>query len=144
MNVRIATAVIGAALTLTGCAGTVPAHAPRTSTPAVSARPVTAQPAWPIIEDPTDQAKLGPLFRGNYGERLIHVVVTNRSAVRSNFSVIIAIETADHTQQLTTTIADVQGLEPGQFVKTDALLGTDPLPADAVGKVLTVIRTASN
>ncbi len=78
------------------------------------------------------------------GFRHIEVTVTNNSSKRSNYLIDLSIESANGATQYDTTIASVNNLEPGQTTVADALSVTKDIPVDAIVKVKTVTRLASN
>jgi hypothetical protein len=70
------------------------------------------------------------------------VSVTNSSSERSDYSVTVALESADGSEQIDTTFVSFTGIEPGQSA-TEELYFFDPYPAGATCEVIEVLRTAS-
>jgi hypothetical protein len=78
------------------------------------------------------------------GFRAVTVTVTNNSSKRSNYTVDLAIESPDGATQYDTTYASVIDLEPGQTTTVNAFSITKSIPTDAIVKIKTVSRLASN
>ena len=80
------------------------------------------------------------------GVSYINIPVTNNSSGRSDYFIEVAIESADGATQYETTNAFLDGVEPGQSASARAMVawGTEPAPADATVRVITVQRTASS
>jgi hypothetical protein len=78
------------------------------------------------------------------GFRTVMLTVTNNSSKRSNYMIDLSIESPDGTTQYDTSFASVNNLEPGQTTTVDALSITKTIPADAVVKIKTVSRLASD
>ena len=68
----------------------------------------------------------------------------NNSSERSNYLIDLSIESPDGTTQYDTSFAAVNNLEPGQTTTVDAISITKTIPADAIVKIKTVSRLASN
>jgi hypothetical protein len=87
-------------------------------------------------------ATLGPV--DTLGFRAVSLTVTNNSSKRSNYLIDLAVESPDGAIQYDTSIASVNNLEAGQTTTIDSLPITKTVPADAVVKIKTVTRLASN
>lgn len=68
--------------------------------------------------------------------------VTNSSSERSDYSVTVALESEDGSEQIETAYVSFTGIEPGQSA-TEELYFFDPYPAGATCEVIEVLRTAS-
>ena len=78
------------------------------------------------------------------GFRRSPLTVTNNSSKRSNYMIDLSIESPDGATQYDTSFASVNNLEPGQTTTAEAFSITKTIPADAVVKIKTVSRLASN
>jgi hypothetical protein len=70
------------------------------------------------------------------------VSVSNSSSERSDYSVTIALESADGSEQIDTTFVSFTGIEPGQSANEE-LYFFEPYPAGATCRVIEVYRSAS-
>jgi hypothetical protein len=87
-------------------------------------------------------ATLGPVDA--LGFRAVSLTVTNNSSKRSNYLIDLSVESPDGAIQYDTSIASVNNLEAGQTTTIDSLPITKTVPADAIVKIKTVTRLASN
>jgi hypothetical protein len=79
------------------------------------------------------------------GFSYVEMPVTNHSSGRSDYFIEMAIDSADGQTQLDTTTALVSNLEAGQSTTAKSLpVDAKSIPTDAVVRVTTVQRTASN
>jgi hypothetical protein len=78
------------------------------------------------------------------GFRAVTLTVTNNSSKRSNYLIDLSIESANGAIQYETSFASVNNLEPGQTTTVDSLAITKTVPVDAVVRIKTVSRLASN
>lgn len=73
----------------------------------------------------------------------VSVRVTNNSSKRSDYFVDVAVESPDGSTKIDSTTIMVMNLEPGQSTVEKGMI-TKEIPADAVAKIKSVQRTASN
>ncbi len=88
------------------------------------------------------RAILGPVDA--IGVRAVTLTVTNNSSERSNYLIDLSIESPDGLTQYDTSLASVNNLEPGQTTTVEALPITKEVRVDAVVKIKTISRLASN
>ena len=88
------------------------------------------------------RAVLGPVDA--IGFRAVTLTVTNNSSERSNYLIDLSIESPDGLTQYDTSFASVINLEPGQTTTVEALSITKDVPVDAIVKIKTISRLASN
>ena len=87
-------------------------------------------------------AILGPVDANGF--RAVMLTVTNNSSERSNYLIDLSIESPDGLTQYDTSFASVNNLEPGQTTTIESLPITTDVPVDAIVKIKTISRLASN